>query len=88
MPSDTGVCILSDQDHLKYSFVRRRTYDYYVDRSAKRFDGIIQQLSNLESHIQYLVDKIEILDAELEGVRLDKTSVRIAGRRDATERKV
>ncbi len=83
----TGVSTLNDDDHLKYQFIRRRTYDYYVDRSAKRFDGIIHRLAVLENFVHDLHSLLEAQDAELESLRLDKTSVRIAGRLDAQKRK-
>ncbi len=74
-------------DRLKYSYVSRKNYDYHQDRIAKKFDGILHRLAVYEGHIKDLSDEILVLGAELEGVRLDKTSVRIAGRREASERK-
>ncbi len=74
-------------DHLKYEFVRRRTYDYAMDRAQKKFDKILHELANLSSHISGLHDRLDALDAEVEALRLDKTSVRIAGRHDASLRR-
>ncbi len=77
----------SIDDRLKYSYVSRKNYDYHQDRIAKKFDGILHRLTVHESHIQALDDEIDVLAAEIEALRLDKTSVRIAGRRDASERR-
>ncbi len=48
-------------DYLKYDYVRRRTYDFYVDRLARRFEAmseIISQdrlrISSLEARLEYL----------------------------------
>ncbi len=72
---------------MKYQYVRRKNYDYHQDRIAKKFDAIFVRLGAAEGLIQDLRDWLETVDAELESLRLDKTSVRIAGRRDASERR-
>ncbi len=74
-------------DILKYEYVKRRLYDSYVERTQKKFDKLLHNMANLEGWISNAIDRIEILDAELESLRLDKTSVRIAGRHDAPKRK-
>ncbi len=74
-------------DTLKYEYVKRKTYDYFSDKTVKKFDGILHRLSVVESYAHDLHHLIETLEAELESIRLDKTSVRIAGRRDASVRR-
>ncbi len=78
---------MSDEG-MKYTYVKRRLYDNYVDRTAKRFDRIIHQQAVQEGWISdvalALEDRLSSLEAEVESLRLDKTSVRIAGRRDTT----
>ncbi len=74
-------------DRLKYSYVSRKNYDYHQDRIAKKFDGVLQRLAVVENYSSALEDAIHALEAEIEGIRLDKTSVRIAGRREASERR-
>ncbi len=74
-------------DTLKYEYVRRTTYDYFSDRTGKKFDGILEQLTQLRGYIIDLEDLIEVNAAGIESLRLDKTSVRIAGKREASERR-
>lgn len=73
----------SVDDRLKYQYVSRKNYDYHQDRAAKKFDGILTRLAQLENFIHDLHSELEVVSAEVEGIRLDKTSVRIAGRRGA-----
>ncbi len=75
-----------NDEGMKYTYVKRRLYDNYVDRTAKRFDRIIHQLAVQESWIADLRSALEDTDAEVEALSLDKTSVRIAGRREAQKR--
>ncbi len=81
---DTGVSILSDtlDDRLKYSYFKRKTYDYHHEKSQKKFDGILHRLARVENMIHVLMEQDEVLGAEIESLRLDKTSVRIAGKRE------
>jgi len=84
------VSILSKNerhDTLKYEYVRRKTYDYFSDRTGKKFDGILQQLTEVRGYIMDLTDQLEVQAAELESLRLDRTSVRIAGKRDTSVRR-
>ncbi len=87
----TGVSSLSKNnrhDTLKYEYVRRRTHDYFSDRVKKKLDKHWDHIKELQLYTSVLEDAIHVLEAEIEGIRLDKTSVRIAGRRDALKEKV
>ncbi len=75
-------------DTLKYEYVRRTTYDYFSERMQKHIDFLRQECANLKSYCLTLEDAIHALEAETESIRLDTTSVRIAGRREASERRV
>ncbi len=74
---------MSDEG-MKYRFVKRRLYDNYVDRTQKKFDALFHRLAVLENRLVDHEGYIQMLEAETESLRLDRTSVRIAGRRDAT----
>ncbi len=74
-------------DTLKYEYVKRRLYDSYVERTQKKIDKIIHQQAVQESWIANIEDHMNALDAELESLRLDKTSVRLPGRKEAMMRK-
>ncbi len=76
---------MSDEG-MKYRYVKRNLYDNYVDRTAKRFDRIIHQLAVQESWIANLEEHIGAMNAEIEALRLDKTAVVIAGKREALKR--
>ncbi len=73
-------------DTLKYEYVKRRLYDSYVERTQRKIDKILHQLAVQESWIANLEDHFNAVEAELESLRLDKTSVRLPGRKEALER--
>ncbi len=72
----------------KYEFIRRRTYDNYVDRTGKRLDKIWDRVKNLDLHLSYAMEAIETLEAEVEGLKsyTDDRIVSLAGRREAMTR--
>lgn len=79
---------MSDEG-MKYIYVKRRLYDNYVDRTAKRFDRILHQLAVQESWTADLKDQLEVLEAEVESLRLQAVpghAVTVPGRKDALHR--
>ncbi len=89
-PNVRGVPMSDERvNALKYEFVRRRTYDAYVDRNVKKFDKLLSNLANLESWLLNAVDRIEILEAEIEGIIQYRSpdSVSLPGRKEALRRK-
>ncbi len=61
---DIGVYTLSKHpgDHLKYEFVRRRTYDYAMDRAQKKFDGILSRLADIHLQLADLSTRLKTLE--------------------------
>lgn len=77
-------------DRLKYEYVKRRLYDNYVERTAKKFDRLLSNLANLESWINNNVDRIDALEAKVEGLEMESNPdvVTLPGRKEALRRQV
>ncbi len=75
-------------DSLKYEFVKRRLYDNYVERTAKKFDKLLSNLANLEGWISDCVNQLEVLEAKVEGLEMHRDSnfVTLPGRKEALRR--
>ncbi len=76
-------------DSLKYEFVKRRLYDNYIERTQRKFDKLLVNLANLESWINDSIDRLETLEAKVEGLEMSSSSntVTLAGRKEALRRK-
>ncbi len=72
----------------KYEFVRRRTYDNYVDRMAKRISAILERLEILEVNEEILAEEIQGVGRRLSVIQYEDTRVALLGRADADDPQV